>query len=381
MYKYWLMSLAALVTLSAEAQSLDLYKICRGATATGMKVSLIDGQEYIVMDKGFCAEFMKDNDLKSKSLNDLKREILNFDRQQSLTPVNCNLYDLDHNDGLSIAQAKKTQDKWKLRFYASHSWTTYFNSNLKLNTSRYQIEIKDYEWAERSSREFFEWSTMTAKGNNPAQMIDEPTNTFVLSLEKNGFEFFLSAFHPKFLQAKNQVKHIVGTVDGVEIDRTQEVNQKFLDYTNIPGETKIVDNRSTHKQMTFEVGMSKRFTLIDSKFGKIVYVPGIGIGVMVGETVSVAVKPGEWWELEGATDKYGVQGYGGSFTNRIEFNTKNEKFGLFVENKLGMYKMKHGFLDGTQEYDLGFMGNSAGFKVMLWNPAKHKRKVKKPVEQ
>ena len=86
------------------------------------------------------------------------------------------------------------------------------------------------------------------------------------------------------------------------------------------------------------------------------------------------MKEGQWWEFDENLDNFGVQGFGGSVTNRLEYNTKNEKFGVFYENKLGFYKQKHAFLDGTQQYNLAFMGNSVGMKFMIYNP-KNKKKV------
>ena len=67
---------------------------------------------------------------------------------------------------------------------------------MKFRSSRYNVDIKDYDWQERSSRTFFNPKTWMVEDNNPLQVIDEPTNKFTLSLEKNGLEIFLSAFHP-----------------------------------------------------------------------------------------------------------------------------------------------------------------------------------------
>jgi hypothetical protein len=268
----------------------------------------------------------------------------------------------------SPTPAKVSGDKWKIRLYTSHSFTTYFNSDLKIDSTRYQVSIQDYEWAERGSRDFFLPETWRKEGNNPFQVLDEPTNTFTVSIEKDGTEFFLSAFHPKYLQKEGQIKQMTGTIDGVTIDRMQAVNTPFYGYVHTPGESKIVQNRCTHRQMEFTVGAGKRFTLADGKAGSLVYTPSIATGVMTGPCVSQVVKQGEWWEFEGNTDRMRVQGFGGNVTNRLEFNTPNERFGLFYENKLGLYHMKHGFLDGTQEYNLGFMGNSVGMKFMIHNP-------------
>ena len=66
-----------------------------------------------------------------------------------------------------INTPNKIDDKWKLRLYLSHSFTTYYNTDIKFSSSRYNVEIKDYQWIERGSREFFQYAKWTEQGNNP----------------------------------------------------------------------------------------------------------------------------------------------------------------------------------------------------------------------
>jgi len=134
----------------------------------------------------------------------------------------------------------------------------------------------------------------------------------------------------------------------------------------------LVRNQNTHMQMTFEIGYGHRFKLLDTKFGDITYTPSIGLGVMTGGNLTVVIQEDNWWDFGDYSESFSIQGFGGSITNRIEFNTKKERFGIFYENKLGFYKQKHGFMDGTQEYNLMFMGNSIGFKFMVFSPKNHK---------
>ena len=251
-------------------------------------------------------------------------------------------------------------DRWKIRLYASHSFTTYFHSDVKFNSSRYQVEVKDYEWAERGSRSYFNPAYWGEEGRNPFQFIDEPSNTFTVSIEKNGNEFFLTSFHPKYLQKDGQVKTMVGTVDGVAV--------------NGPLAVPIVENRNTYRQITLEGGYGHRFKLLDSRHGNLTYVPSVSAGIMIGGNVSRVTDPATGGATPADQDAFRVQGFGGSLTNRIEFNTKKERFGIFYENKLSGFDLKHGFEDGTQSYRLGYMGNSVGVKFMLYNPAHHKKR-------
>jgi hypothetical protein len=356
------------LALNAHAigvKKFDLLEICQGKETSesqptdkvSVKLITLKKQGFLITDKGFCAEFLKQQaELQVKeSIQALEVEP---GPQKSLTCL------------IEEDEKFKAQDKWKIRFYASHSFTTYFDSDVTFRSTRYNVEIKDYSWAERGSRAYFNPKTWFEPGHNPFQWIDEPTNTFTVSLEKNGHEFFLSAFHPKFLQASDQVKHIRGKIDGVEVDEVAPVNKPFDGYDQVPGESELIGNRNSHKQMNYEFGYNYRFRLLDSKFGSLTYSPGIGVGIMAGQNVSTMISPNEWWEFDEYEDKYRIQGYGGSLTNRLEINNKKERFGIFYENKLGYYQLEHGFLDGSQEYNLKFMANTVGVKLKIFNQKK-----------
>lgn len=267
----------------------------------------------------------------------------------------------------SIHTPNTIDDKWKLRLYLSHSFTSYYNTDVKFSSSRYNVAIKNYQWLERGSREFFQYAKWTEQGNNPLKMIDEPSNTFVLSIEKNGHEIFLSVFHPKFLQNPEQIVYMKGLIDGVEVDGIYNINRPFDGYNQFPGEMEIVRNENTRREMLFEIGYGYRLKLIDAKIGNITYVPCMGLGLSCGQNLIVVVKEEDWWNYDKYKQKPEIQGFGGSLTNRIEFNTKKERFGIFYENKLSYYKQNHGFMDGNQKYDLKLMGNSVGVKFMIYN--------------
>jgi len=277
------------------------------------------------------------------------------------------LFSLNCYSQYNINTPNKIDDKWKVRLYLSHSFTTYYNTDIKFSSSRYNVEIKDYQWIERGSREFFQYTKWTEQGNNLLQIIDEPSNTFVLSIERNSHEFFLSVFHPKFLQNPEQIVYMKGTIDGIEVDGTYNINRPFDGYNQFPGEMELVRNENTHREMLFEIGYGYRFKLIDDKIGKITYVTSIGVGLSYGQNLVVVIKENEWWEFDNYKQKSEVQGFGGSITNRIEFNTEKERFGIFYENKLSYYKQNYRFMDGNQKYDLKLIGNSVGVKFMIYN--------------
>lgn len=322
---------------------LDLKTICegRGRDEFSYKKTKLDQKDLMIVDGGFCAVYLEQQE-----------EIKKYKDEKPAS-----------------------EDKWKVRLYASHSFTTYFNSDVSFRSTRYNVDIKDYKWAERSSREFFNPKTWMEEGNNPAQILDEPTNTFTASIEKDGNEFFIQAFHPKFLQQKDQISYMQGTIDGTWVDGYYPVNKPFDGYDQVPGESELVRNENTYRQMSFEIGYGHRFNLVKGKLGSITYVPSVAVGVMVGNNYTVMIKENEWWEFDGYQDPYKIQGFGGSLTNRIEFNLPKERFGIFYENKFSYYHQKHGFLDGTQKYNIMYMGNSVGMKFMIYNPKNHTKKA------
>ena len=273
------------------------------------------------------------------------------------------LFSLNCYSKYNINFPNKIDDKWELSLYLSHSFTTYYNTDIKFSSSRYNVEIKDYQWIERGSREFFQYKKWTEQGNNPLQMIDEPSNTFVLSIEKKSHEIFLSVFHPKFLQNPEQIVYMKGTIDEVEVDGIYNINRPFDGYNQSPGEMELVRNENTNGEILLEIGYGFRTKLINN----ITYISSIGTGLACGKNLIVVIKDDEWWEFDTYKKKLEVQGYGGSLTNRIEFNTKKYRFGIFYENKLSYYKQNHGFMDGNQKYDLKLIGNSIGIKFMINN--------------
>lgn len=364
MRRYLAAAVLALVAVSSFAQAateaFDLSAICAGrrqpvGAAQASAVKLFEAPEgsLAILDRGFCAAYLESL-MEANIEAALRKPNPSLDGLRLMAP-----------DSVAVPTPVAPPKRWKVRFYMSHSFTTYFNSEVTFHSSRYDVVVKDYEWAERSSREFFEPQTWAKPGNNPAQIFDEPSNTYVVSIERDGHEFFLSAFHPKFFQAPNQVKQVNGTVDGVAVDGAVPLNRPFDGYYTVPGEMKLARNENTYREMAFEIGYGHRFKVFDSRFGSISYVPGVAAGVMVGSNLSVVVQEGKWWDFDDHGDSYGVQGFGGSLTSRIEINGPKERFGLYYENKLSYYKMEHGFMDGTQKYNLGLMGNSVGMKFLI----------------
>lgn len=328
-----LLAAAGLAASPAAAADLDLKALCvtRGAAPLeGARLS-VDGEPLVLVDKGFCQAYL-------------------FSEAE-----------LDGREMLAkIGAGGPRRTPWTVRFYASHAFTTYFKSDVHFRATGYDLVVEDYPWAERSSRKYFEPETWTKDGNNPLQVFDEPTNTFVLSLEREGSEYFLSAFHPKFLQAKGQAARMKGLANGVEVDG-------FLPLEDVTG-AGIVRNEDTYREMQFELGYGRRFRFLASRRGSFALVPRASAGVMVGGAVTVTLPPGGGWDFEEHDDRWRVQGFGGTAGLRLEFNGAKDRLGVFVEERASYYRLQTGFKDGVETFGLGFVNTNVGLRAAVWKP-------------
>lgn len=156
-----------------------------------------------------------------------------------------------------------------------------------------------------------------------------------------------------------------GDIDGVAVDGIAPLNRPFDGYNQSPGEMELLRNQNTGGEMIFEIGYGHRFKLLSGKAGSLTYTPSVAVGVTTGSNYTAVTKVGEWWESDQYSESYRIQGFGGTVTNKVEYTFPKERFGLFYENNLGVYQQKHGFLDGTQQYKLKFMGNNIGLVIKL----------------
>ncbi len=264
----------------------------------------------------------------------------------------------------SDKKRKQVQDvKWRLRFYASHSFTTYFSTDIKIRSSYFNVEIEDYEIVERSSREFFTPKVWKQDGHNPFQLLDEPTNTFILNFEKDKNEVFISYFHPKFLQDNYQIAKIKGQIAGINVDQESSISA----YSSEPANMRLVRNANTYMQVEFTAGYGRRFDLLaNSKWGTLSVTPSIALGLMTGKTNSV-VRDQVTGDLIYYIDPYKIQGFGGSIKTRLDWRTPRERFGLFYEMKYSLFSQNHGILDGRQTYYLKYGSNNFGLSFNIYS--------------
>ena len=377
---------------ATKIKELNIEDFCKGSSIN------LNGKIYSIKDDGFCnaiKDLKEENQTPDANLiNDINYTFKNLDPTSMVVKKKCNMPTALTNNiypspNIGLNESLKTNDKtkWQIRFYASHSFTKYGKSDFEMRSSRINIDVKDLPIDGRDGREWFSPKKFLSKGHNPAQMIDEPSNTFTIgfikptSNSKISHEFVLTAFHPKELIHGNTPVHVVGSVDGVKVEDFTVLNKPFDGYNQTPGELEIVRNQSTYQNMIYSVGYRPRFKLLDGKAGSLIYSPGIQVGIITGKAYSAVIKEDEWWEFDEYKEpgNLNYHGFGGAITNKIEYITPGGKFGVHYENKLGHYNKKMAFLDGTQEYILKFMGNSIGMTFMIrdFNISKKERKLKK----
>lgn len=280
-----------------------------------------------------------------------------------------------------LNKIQKPKDKknspWNFSFHFGFTRTFYNNTDMRLKSDRIDVTIKDFEFDERTSAGFYNPANWE-QAMDAFRWIDEPTNHFVLTAEKNGHSIILSIFHPKFLKKQYQTKHVIGTVDGVEINDFIDINEEFDGYNNQVGEMYLVRFENTHLQMAWQVGYGYELKLIDSeKYGTLSVRPSVLIGVMSGQHYDVYIQEGEYWEFDDHKDPHGIQGPMASVGLRVNYRIKN--FNFFVDGKYSYASLKHGFGDdnGFAEYDISYKAITFGVGYTIpWNKKKKKRRPK-----
>lgn len=280
-------------------------------------------------------------------------------------------------EDINLNGQKLKDDKWNLSFHFGFTRTFYNKTDMRLKSDRIDVTIKDFEFDERTSSGFYNPANWE-QAMDAFRWIDEPTNHFVLTAEKNGHSIILSVFHPKFLKKQYQYKHVVGTVDGVAINDFIDINEEFDGYNNQLGEMYLVRFENTHLQMAWQVGYGYEVKVIESeKYGTFSVRPAVLIGVMSGQNLTVYIQEGEYWEFDDHKDRHRIQGPMASVGLRVNYKIKN--FNFFVDGKYSYATLKHGFGDpnGFAKYDISYKAITFGIGYTIpWNKKKKKSKRK-----
>lgn len=265
-------------------------------------------------------------------------------------------------------------EPWKIRFHFGFTRTAYLPTDMRLESSRVNVTIKDFEFDERTSAEYYNPKNWV-QFQDAFRWIDEPTNTYKITFAKDKDEFFISVFHPKFLKTRYQTKFVTGSVDGVEHNEAIPINEEFDGYNNQQGEMYLVRFENTHRQMDWQIGYGRKIVLMDhNKAGKLTYTPHIEVGATTGRHLTVYTKPNEYWEFDDFyKEKDEFQGFNISVGHRLEYQPgKDGKVSLFIDQKFTHSSLNHQFMDGAATYKMNYMPVTVGvdFDIYKFKPKK-----------
>ncbi len=301
------------------------------------------------------AKVLDEKEAVPKEVQSICKNLNQMGKDQSFEPI-------------TIKQLDQDGDEWNIKFYFGYTRTEYFNSDVKLRSSRVNVDIKDFDWKERHSFEYFKSENL--KGiDNAFRFIDEPTNTFMINVEKGKNVFTLSLFHMKYLMVNHQVKQVTGTIDGVAVDKEMQVREEFDGYNNQPGEMHLWRLENTYRQINPQIGYGRKIDIVSSKkYGKLSYTPSVQVGLIAGNSYSAYMKKDDYWGSDSKSQDWGVKG--ATFTAGHKLEYEKGRLAVFMDQKITTSKIKQSFLDGTATYRLNYMPVTLGISVKVYKKSK-----------
>jgi len=282
--------------------------------------------------------FCKDESLPTE------HEVINLEKESTCKQIK----ELEGKNVAPVTFNKKDEEgnEWKIRFTFGFSRTDYAPTDLHIKSDVINVVVKDVEMHERTSASHYDprnWENL----QNTVQWIDEPTNTFTFSLEKNKNIFYLTIFHPKYLKSLTYKKTMV---DGEPEYTFNEVEEETTNFSSpIPEGSNLLYLGNTHMNLITQIGYGRQFVVFDTKkAGKLSYTIKGDIGINTGKARSVHIIPGVAWDDYKGEPRF--QGVNASIGHRLEY--QRGKVSLFVDQKTIWSKMEHEFYDGTINYNL-----------------------------
>lgn len=344
MQKHFLASVLNLLFSSAHAQDIpvvdiDLASVCESPE----KISRCEETEI-----GQLGSFQKK--LEDHQLCDSVKELA----KQNLAPLNLELKDESGNP-------------WKIRFHFGFTRNNYRPTDLKLESTRETKTIKGFQFDERTSATHYN----PANWKEPVdalRWIDEPTNSFTISIENKKNVIYLTAFHPKTLATYYQGKDGQGQDIYIKAPASAYLsNNPALTVNSIPAGYSAMEIQNTRGLMNYSVGYGRKLQIFDSqKAGKLNYIVRVDVGAMVGAAKSFHFT--EDREFSEGKDKTRIQSGTIALGHRLEY--QKGKVGVFVEQKYTKTKMEHAFLDGKASYNLDFSTLNFGVSIDLFTKRK-----------
>jgi hypothetical protein len=244
---------------------------------------------------------------------------------------------------------------WKLRFHFGFSTTDYRPTDLHIQTSKYSVVLKDVDMEQRTGGSHYDpakWQNM----KQALKWIDEPTNTFQFSLEKNKNVFYLTVFHPKYLKSIAYKAPTPGSNESYKFKTDVGYNGNSSEV--LRGEAPSVGEgykriyfQNTHLNLVMQLGYGRQLELTNGKFGKLTYIPKADIGINYGKERSIDDR---------------------KLANRVEY--QKGVISVFAEHKVLYSNIKTAFLDGTVKYDLVSTPLTFGVGIDLFTKNKPKKR-------
>lgn len=293
-----------------------------------------------------------DVDLSEPCRSELEREV---------DGLNC-----DELDPVVVDTKSKSGESWKVRFHFGFSRTQYHPTDMDIKSSQFTGTIEDVTMYERTSASHYDpknWDGFL----DSFKWIDEPTNTFALSLEKGKNKFYMTAFHPKYIKSvlyketDDGIVYAPGAPDNaLNQDRPDGFSHLYI--------------QNTHMNMVWQVGYGRELRILDGKAGRLSYIPKADVGFSTGAARSSHIERDEDgdWQWDDHTEKTKVQGLNASIGHRVEY--AKGKFSLFVDHKTIVSRRKHDYLDGTAEYNLRMSPVTFGIGITLFDGKNKKKK-------
>jgi hypothetical protein len=265
-----------------------------------------------------------------------------------------------------------TNRPWAIRLYFGNGNTFYRPTDMKVNTSRLDINMYDVNGKPRTGYQYFKFWEYPFK--DAFKWIDEPTNNLKIVFDANNHQYFLSINHPKVIYSNansypnlNRDILVKGTIDGIPVSGYMPISQKFDGYNAQPGELNITKLENSWMFMQYELGYGYAIPLFKTeRAGRIVFTPQIQAGIVVGPANGQMLQKGEYWEFESNMGtKYHVMGMSITPAARLEWQSKRQRIGLFAEYRYSHSNLKYPFMDGTIKHKMEYQSITFGFSTSI----------------
>lgn len=274
------------------------------------------------------------------------------------------------NKSITVETKDQDNEQWHIKFFFGYTRAKYFNSDVKMESTKVNGTFSDFQWKERNSFEYFKLEEIKKPGN-AFRWIDEPTSTFGLSFDKGHHVIMFSVFHLKYLKEKYQATQFEGTINGQPVNGVVTEDKPFDGNYNLdPSQMYLRRFENTFWNINPQLGYGYKFNLAgNDKTGKLSITPYAQVGFMAGTGFTAYKNDQDYWVTDGYDQKLQMKGVSASVGQRLDY--QKGIVSIFVDQKFSASKIDQPFLDGRAKYNLFFAPVSFGLGVDV--PVKKKK--------